>query len=146
MAEKKSAGSIRLIVLTPTRRLAEVVADEVYFPSTLGRLGILPGHAALVCQVGTGVLYYNQGGVTSFLAVSGGVADVKDDVVTLLVDVAEEGTSIDVSRAEKALARAKEKLSGKVNDSDLSEAAHDEARALARLEAATLQSSSSRSL
>lgn len=139
MADKHS-GELKLVVLTPTRKLVDVVCDEVYFPSTLGRLGILPGHAALVCQMGTGVLYYNRGGVTTFMAVSGGVGDVKDNVVTLLVDVAEDAPSIDVSRAEKALQRAQAARAGKDVDADVVAAGHDEARALARIEAATLHS------
>lgn len=141
MADRQASGSLRLVVLTPTRKLVDATAEEVYFPSTLGRLGILPGHAALVCQVGTGVLYYNNGGTTSFMAVSGGVADVKDNVVTLLVDVAEDAAAIDMARAEKAKARAQARLSGKEADADLHTAAHDEARAVARIEAATLHSS-----
>ncbi|MCA2961841.1 MAG: ATP synthase F1 subunit epsilon [Silvanigrellales bacterium] len=139
MADKQS-GEVKLVVLTPTRKLVDVVCDEVYFPSTLGRLGILPGHAALVCQMGTGVLYFNHGGTTTFMSVSGGVADVKDNVVTLLVDVAEDAPSIDVSRAEKALQRAQLARSGRNVEADIATAGHDEARALARIEAATLHS------
>jgi F-type H+-transporting ATPase subunit epsilon len=118
----------------------DLVCDEVYFPSTLGRLGILPGHAALVCQVGTGVLYYNKGQTTSFMSIAGGVADVHDNVVTLLVDLAEDAEAIDVSRAEKALSRAQLVRAGKDPSVDPQAAAHDEARALARIEAATLHS------
>ena len=139
MADKQS-GEVKLVVLTPTRKLVDVVCDEVYFPSALGRLGILPGHAALVCQMGTGVLYYNHSGTTTFMSVSGGVADVKDNVVTLLVDVAEDATSIDVSRAEKALQRAQLARAGRNVEVDVATAGHDEARALARIEAATLHS------
>ena len=134
-------GEVKLVVLTPTRKLVEVVCDEVYFPSTLGRLGILPGHAALVCQIGTGVLFHSKGGITTFMSVSGGVADVHDNVVTLLVDIAEDATAIDVARAEKALARAQAVLAGKEPEADIGAAAHEEARAIARIEAATLASS-----
>jgi len=134
-------GEVKLVVLTPTRKLVEVICDEVYFPSTLGRLGILPGHAALVCQIGTGVLFYSKDGITTFMSLSGGVADVHDNVVTLLVDIAEDGAGIDVARAEKALARAQTVLAGKVPEADIHAAAYEEARAIARIEAATLASS-----
>jgi len=142
MADNK-AGAIHLVVLTPTRKLVDVRCDDVSFPSTLGRLQILPHHAALVCQVGTGVLFYNHEGVTTFLSVSGGVADVSNDTVTLLADVAELAIQIDVPRAEQQLTRAQAVLSGKTA-ADVETAQQKEAKAIARLEAATMHSGARR--
>ena len=145
-------NELRIVVLTPTRKLFDAVADDVSFPSTLGRLQILPGHASLVCQVGTGVLFYNKGNTTSFCSISGGVADVKDNTVTILADRGEDAASIDAARAEKALERAKLRMAGKSLNGvapsegalfDLARAADAEARAATRLEAATLHSSKS---
>ena len=98
------------------------------------------GHTALVCQVGVGVLYYDHDGVTTFLSVSGGVADVSNDVVTILADVAELAIHIDVPRAEKALTRAQAVLGGREVALDIDEAQQKEAMSIARLEAATLHS------
>ncbi|NBO37169.1 ATP synthase F1 subunit epsilon [bacterium] len=135
---------LHLTVLTPTRRLLEGVGcGAVYFPSSQGVLGILPEHTDLVCALGTGIVYYNSGNVTSFLTISGGVAQVNGSSVTLLADIAEDAASIDVGRAQRALERAREMLTGKSDPqtpAEVHEAVSAEARALARIEAATLHS------
>lgn len=133
---------LQLTVLTPTRRLVEGVGcTAVHFPSAQGVLGILPEHADLVCALGTGLVYFETDNVTSFLTISGGVAKVDGKSVTLLADVAEDAASIDVGRAQRALERARQRLSsGGENGTpdEVHEAASAESRALARIEAATL--------
>lgn len=136
---------MRLTVLTPTRRLVEGIGcSAVHFPSSQGILGILPDHADLVCPIGTGLVHYDVGNSTAFLTVAGGIAQVSGNSVTLLADVAEDAASIDVARAQKALEKAREKLAardGNGTPEDVHEAASAEARALARIEAATLHAS-----
>jgi F-type H+-transporting ATPase subunit epsilon len=133
---------LQLTVLTPTRRLLDgVECQAVYFPSSQGILGVLPDHTDLVCALGTGLVHYDSENVTSFLVVSGGVAQVSGRSVTLLADVAEDAASIDAGRAQRALERARERQAGKGEDlkvDDVHEAIAAEARAVARLEAATL--------
>lgn len=135
---------LRLTVLTPTRRLIDAVGCKaVYFPSTRGILGILPDHADMVCALGTGIVYFDTENATTFLTISGGVAQVTGKSVTLLADVAEEAAAIDLVRAQHALQRARERLVGKANIEsvdDVHEAMAAEGRAVARIEAATLHS------
>jgi F-type H+-transporting ATPase subunit epsilon len=136
---------LRLTVLTPTRRLIDGVGCKaVHFPSTRGILGILPDHADLVCALGTGIVYFDTENATTFLTVSGGVAQVTGQSVTLLADIAEEAAGIDVARAQRALERARERLGGNGENNkspdDVHEAMAAEGRALARIEAATLHS------
>jgi F-type H+-transporting ATPase subunit epsilon len=132
-----NTNELKLIVLTPSKKLVEAACDDVYFPSSEGVLGILPGHAALVTQVGTGVLHYTHDNMTSFLTVMGGVAEVRENVVTLLVDVAEDASTIDLARAEKALERSHQRLAGKDQEIDMPRAMVSAARAKARIDAAT---------
>lgn len=135
---------LRLTVLTPTKRLVDGVGCKaVHFPSARGILGILPEHADLVCSLGTGIVYFDTDNSTSFLTISGGVAQVTGKSVTLLADVAEEAAAIDVTRAQRALERAREQLVGKGETKsvdDVHEAMAAEGRAMARIEAATLHS------
>lgn len=153
MADMQTTNELKLVVLTPTKRVVDAVCDNVYFPSTGGILGVLPGHTSLVCQVGTGVVHYTRGNSTAFLTVAGGVAEVFNNQVSLLVDIAEDAAAIDIERAQKALQRARDRLAGiEPNGSatlgaasaaakaaaelDMNRAAAAEARALARIEAA----------
>jgi F-type H+-transporting ATPase subunit epsilon len=108
----------------------------------LARRFILPEHTDLVCALGTGIVFFDVDNSTSFLTISGGIGQVTGDSVTLLADVAEEAAAIDVARAQRALDKAREQLSGRgdVNQpaDDVHAAAAAEARALARIEAGTL--------
>jgi len=136
---------MKLTVLTPTRRILESVGcSSVHFSSSQGVLGILPEHADLVCALGTGLVYYETNDTTAFLTISGGVAKVDGSTVTLLADVAEDAASIDVGRAQRALERARERLTTGVGSNGTPEEVHEavaaQARALARIEAATLHS------
>jgi F-type H+-transporting ATPase subunit epsilon len=135
---------IQLTVLTPTRRIVEGVGcSAVHFPSAQGVLGILPEHADLVCALGTGLVYFDTNNVTSFLTISGGVAKVDGTSVILLADVAEDAASVDVGRAQRALERARTRLAtgeGNGTPEEVQEATAAQARAMARIEAATLHS------
>ena len=77
-------------------------------PGKDGYLGILPGHAPLVGQLGAGFLSYAAAGRRRYLAVSGGFIEVLPDHVRVLADVAERAEDIDVERARLALTRAQE--------------------------------------
>lgn len=138
-ATAAQSSDLRVVVLTPSRKVLDTQCDDVYFPTLQGILGVLPGHTSLVCQLGTGLIHYTRGNVTSFLTVSGGVAEVFNNTVTMLADVAEDPASIDSARAEKALQRARVRLAGVTaageDQLNMERASRAELRALARIEA-----------
>lgn len=132
--------SMHFTILTPTKKLLdEKEVTEVYFPAEYGVLGVLPGHAPMVTAVGTGVVLYSQKNVSGFLKVTGGVADITNTSVTLLVDTGEEASNIDLERATRALERAEGRLAAKdLGNVDVRRAQAAKARAQARIEAAEL--------
>ena len=138
MVEAK--GNMRVVILTPYKRLLDLSGvTEIYFPIDHGTIGVLPGHAPMVSAVGTGVVVYTQNEVAGFYKVSGGVAEISGSSVTLLVDVGEHASTIDLSRAKSALERAQNRLAAKASDLiDIKRAEAARARALARIEAAEL--------
>ncbi len=101
---------IQLEVVTPERELVREEVESVEAPGKAGYLGILPGHAPLVGQLGAGFLSYAAGGRRRYLAISGGFIEVLPDQVRVMADVAERAEEIDVERARRALARAQEEL------------------------------------
>ena len=132
---------IHLIILTPNKKLIdELHVAEVFFPTETGRVGVLPDHAAMVTAVGTGVVSYLQKkNVSGFLKVAGGVAEVCDNILTLLVDTGEVASNIDVDRAKRALERAEGRLAAKdLGNVDVKRAQSSRERALARLQTAEL--------
>src|SRR5262252_6430237 len=101
---------LKLTVVTPEKKVLETDADEVQLPGERGYMGILPGHAALITLLKTGVLSYGDGASAGALAISAGFAEVVNDVVTVLADLAEEADEIDVSAAQSERAEAEEEM------------------------------------
>ncbi|MBM4260605.1 MAG: F0F1 ATP synthase subunit epsilon [Deltaproteobacteria bacterium] len=134
------ADKIRLRVVTPSRMLLDEEVDEVTGPGELGEFGVLPNHIAFLTNLVPGEMTYLQGGTRHVLSVSGGYAEVLDNVMTVLSPAAEFATEIDTARAQRAKERA-EKRMGEVSWEDAEFAGLEEAqrRANARLQVATRQ-------
>jgi F-type H+-transporting ATPase subunit epsilon len=130
--------AIELIVVTPERQLVRETTVEVTLPGLEGALGILPGHAPLMTELGIGELTYRQ--ATSShpisLAVIGGFAEVLPDRVTVLAETAERAQEIDLARAEAAKARAEKRLASNDTNIDWDRATVALERALIRIQVA----------
>ena len=101
-----------------------------------GELGILPGHLSLLGVLAEGFTVRISGGEAGDgieAAAHGGFLSVSNDVVTILTEIAELSTEIDVDRARAALERATTAAAAG-DDEGASESAA--ARARARLAAA----------
>ena len=102
-----------LEIVTPEARVYSETVDTVVIPTVEGEVGILPGHIPLVAQVGAGELRATKGGVTQFLVVGGGFAQVTGEKVSILADSAIEEAKIDVNAVENAMKRAQDALKTK---------------------------------
>ncbi len=103
--------SLTLRVLSPDQSVFDGTAEEVILPSTTGLIGILPGHISLVTALDTGVMRVRANGSWNSIALMGGFAEVEADDVTVLVNGAELGSSIDATTAEAELEKAKAEVS-----------------------------------
>src|SRR5690349_7192218 len=110
--------SIELIVVTPERQLLREPVSEATLPGADGCLGILPGHAPLITELGIGELTYRVrgGGDAGHLAIISGFAEVLGDRVTVLAETAERPEEIDMARAEEAKKRAEQRLASAASD------------------------------
>jgi F-type H+-transporting ATPase subunit epsilon len=100
-------------LVSPEKLAFSGEVDQVDVPGWEGDFGVLAGHAPVVAAVRPGILTIISGGTRTKVIVLGGLAEVSDDRLTVLADVA---TSIDeVDRAEFAdkIAEMQEKLSEK---------------------------------
>ncbi len=103
--------SLTLEVVTPERQLAqETSVREVQLPGLDGYLGILPGHAPLLTELGIGELSYRKDGETRYTTIIWGFAEVLPDRVSVLAETAERAEDIDVERARAARERAEKRL------------------------------------
>lgn len=101
---------LTLEIVTPQRLLAEEQVEEVQLPARRGYLGVLPGHAPLLTELGVGDLTYKLGKDVYHLAIVNGFAEVLPDRVIVLAEIGERAEEIDVGRARDALKRAEEQL------------------------------------
>ena len=130
--------NIELEVVTPERQVLHETVQSVELPSPDGYLGILPGHAALITELGIGHLSYLKGAETRYLTVIHGYAEVLPDRVIVLAEMSERAEEIDVTRAESARERAQSRLA-KSGDSEMDwrRAATSLERSLIRLQVAS---------
>lgn len=127
-------------VISPDRTVWDAPADEVILPSTTGQLGILTGHAPLLSALDTGVMRVRPVGSREWVAIAlmGGFAEVETNEVTILVNGAERGDSINLDEARAAYSQAETRL-GQVPAGDRQEqiqATQTFKRARARFQAA----------
>ena len=131
------AQTFEIEIATPERSLVREQALRAQIPGKEGYFGILPGHAALIGELGIGVLTFAApGGGKYSLAVHGGYVEVRDDHVRVLADVAEYGSEVDVARAERALKERELELINPSEGADPAAALAAVLRAQARIEAA----------
>ena len=85
------AEVLRLRVYTRERQLVDQDVREVTAPGVYGEIGVLPDHAALVTTLEPGVLSYKDtAGAVASVQVTGGFAEVRDNVMTVLADAGED--------------------------------------------------------
>lgn len=102
---------LRLEIVTPERRVLNETVDSVTVPAASGEIGILPNHAPLISALKSGVLSYAKGGATERMVVSGGFVEVGMDRVSVLTDIAETATDINIEAARSEREQA-EKILG----------------------------------
>jgi F-type H+-transporting ATPase subunit epsilon len=130
-----AGDSLQLVVVTPVRQLLSESVTEVQLPGADGYLGVLPGHAPLITELGIGELTYRTaGGQTGLLAVIRGFAEVLPDRVSVLAETAERAEEIDITRAKEALKRAQELIAKGGENVDWDRASAALQRALVRIQ------------
>ena len=124
-------------VIAPDKTVWDADAEEVILPSTTGQLGILGGHAPLLTALDTGVMRVRADKDWLAIALMGGFAEVDNNEVTILVNGAERGDSIDKDEAKAEYAEAESRLSSVPSDdrNEKLQATQAMKRARARLQA-----------
>lgn len=128
--------ALELVVVTPERPLLRESCASVQLPAANGYLGILPGHAPLMTELGIGQLTARSGKSEAYLAVIRGFAEVLPDRVTVLAEIAERAEEIDVPRAQAARERAERRLASNDPNIDWDRAAAALQRASVRMQVA----------
>lgn len=129
------AGKLHLEVASPEGSLVSEEVDDVQAPAVDGYIGILPGHAPLLTELGAGVLTFTQAGVKRHIALVDGFLEAQPHRVRVLASSASWLDHAEVERARIALQRASDVLRDHDMEEDVEDAQAAVAAAKAKLDA-----------
>jgi len=125
---------LRLEIVTPENQAYSDDVDLVVLPALEGEMGVYPMHVPLMTQIKPGELVVTKGREVQHLAVGEGFVEITQTRVNVLTDMAIEAKAIDESAAEKAVARAQERLrEGNLGDEEVAAVQASLQKSLAQL-------------
>ena len=80
------ADTLHIEITTPEKLVIDRQADYAEIPGKSGYMGILPGHAALLSELGEGKLTLTSGNKSESFTITGGYVEVRDNHVRVLAD------------------------------------------------------------
>lgn len=106
--------AFRVVVVTPEQQVLDESATQVILPAHDGLVGILTDRAPLLVKLGQGPLRVDvAGGAARHYYVEGGIAQMKDNRLTVLTN---EATAADEIDAEAARAEYAEAVARRITD------------------------------
>jgi F-type H+-transporting ATPase subunit epsilon len=125
-----------LEIVTPSGAVFDGKVDSVTVPGIDGTFQMLNNHAPIVSALGIGALKFTDaGGSNHVYATGGGFVQMLSNHASVVVESAEEHTTIDIERAVEAKKRAEERLTQR-EKFDAARAELSLARAINRLKIA----------
>jgi F-type H+-transporting ATPase subunit epsilon len=132
--------TLQLEIVTPDRLVLSEEVDYVGAPGYEGEFGIMSNHIPFLSALQIGNLFYKKGGRNYYVFVAGGFAEISNNKVTILAEVAEKAAEIDLQTVQSAKERAEERMRQYEDEKEHARARAQLARAMARMkcrEAAT---------
>lgn len=115
---------LHLEIVTPEQKVFSDKVVDVYLPTPDGEIGVLDLHTALVTSLAPGELRYQKDGGSHSLAIGSGFAEVTDNKVIILTDMALGEAEIDEAATQAAIERAQEQLKNIDHSDHLEELSH----------------------
>ena len=128
------SNQFQLKVITPERVFFEGEVKMVEFNTTEGEIGMYKGHIPLTVIVDPGILTITTVEGPRNAALHAGFAEILPNRVTILAELVEWPSEIDMARAEAAKSRAEVRLAHKGPDIDTDRATVALKKAICRLE------------
>ena len=132
-------GTLQLEVVTPDKTVVSAEVEMAVCPGVEGEFGVLPQHVSMLSALKICDLRYRVNGKDETVFISGGFADVNNNVLSVLAESAELATDIDTARAQAAKERAEKRLSAHDDSLDETRAEAALQRAVTRLQVAQLR-------
>ena len=98
-------SELQLEIVTPEKKIVSTPVVVCSCPGVAGEFGVLKDHISLLSALKIGALHYRtkESNEEHYVFVSGGFADVNNNVLTVLAESAENAKDIDAARAEAAM-------------------------------------------
>lgn len=126
--------TIHVDVVSGEERIFDAEAIMVILPGSMGELGIMPGHSALLTLLQAGELrLIQQDKSENLYYVSGGYAEIQPYLISVLADTVMRVNSIDEQRALMAREKANQIIKRGVIGIDYAQAKAELAAATAQL-------------
>ena len=122
-----------LRIITPERVFYEGQVTMVEFNTTEGEMGIYKGHIPTTVIIDPGVLTITEPEQLKNAALLSGFAQILPDEVTILAEIVEWPSEIDLERAEDAKERAEERIKEHAPETDMVRAEAALLRSIARI-------------
>ena len=100
-------------LVSPEKLAFSGEVDQVDIPGMEGDFGVLSGHAPVVAAIRPGILTVITGGTREKIIVLGGLAEVSDNKLTVLADVATSMEDLDRAEFADRISGMQEKLAEK---------------------------------
>ena len=100
-------------LVSPEKLAFSGEVDQVDVPGVEGDFGVLSGHAPVVAAVRPGILTITVGGAHQKIIVLGGLAEVSENGLTVLADVATSTQEVDRAQFAETISEMEAKLAEK---------------------------------
>ena len=100
-------------LVSPEKLAFSGEVDQVDIPGVEGDFGVLAGHAPVVAAVRPGILTITTGGARQKIIVLGGLAEVSENGLTVLADVATSTQEVDRAQFAETISEMEAKLAEK---------------------------------
>ena len=113
--------NFKLDLFTPNGVIVkDLPCTDIKIPTVRGEINILPEHTHILTTLSTGILSAkNTEGNARHFSVTHGTCKVLGDKISILSMTSEKAEDIDPERAKEALEKAKQKLAGADNLTDV---------------------------
>jgi F-type H+-transporting ATPase subunit epsilon len=128
------AKTIHCDIVSTEQEIFSGEVEMLIATGSLGELGILPGHTALLTGIKPGPIVLKMaGGEERTFFASGGFLEVQPNIITILADTAVRADDLDEASAKLAKEKAERELSDKATEFDFTAAQANLTEAAAQL-------------
>jgi F-type H+-transporting ATPase subunit epsilon len=102
---------LELEIVSPVKSVYKGMVKSLTAPGVMGEFQVLYNHAAMVAALQIGIMkLVNERGEEISFSTSGGILEVKSNIISVLADTIENKEEIDADRARKSLERNENRL------------------------------------